>query len=604
MKLYLLSFLLFFSSFSAAQELTFLHENHTFTISENGSSFTEEVTYIGQMPANQSEVISIYFTELETIKNIKVIIGIPNEKERELKKKEIVLSSVNTSNFYGGIQKYSFELPTKNLPYNVVYSYTLEHKDLMFLSRLGFYYQSNEKTIKYEIRVPNSHTLAYKFSEEMETKIFLDYQSHLSGDYTHHYFISKPEKIRHLISEEDLPFRTEIRTIVYPKEIKPFAYYNKWYQDLVMPHSILNETTKAAIDQEIKGLTTRNEKIAALFSLVQKRINYIDFENGIGAIQPRDVNDVFAKKQGDCKDMSNLLTQSLKYVGIDANMAISATLSHFTDLDFPSLSSANHCICVVPEGDNHIFLDATESKGIFGFPSRHTQGRNVFVINDLAGELVRVPVVNMEENLEIFQMKLIQKGINLEGSCDVELNGMSQLNLKNYAQFTTEAIVKQNIEAYYSAQANNLKFSDLTLSEAFKKTSFTSTVKSSRIFTNLGKKYYLSLNFLPFPHEHIQSEEEEDKTFYTTEKRQFEIAIQLEQTVRMQDFESMKVSSEGIQFQFDIEQLSPRQLLIKYEYQNENLEIKDEKLKAYNEINEVIRTSFAKTIVLIKELRP
>ena len=258
----------------------------------------------------------------------------------------------------------------------------------------------------------------------------------------------------------------------------------------------------------------------------------------------------------------------------------------------------------MPDEEGYLILDATESNGLFGFPSRHTQGRNVFVINDLVGELVRVPVVDVEDNKANCQMELRQKGINLEGECTVELNGLSQLSLKNYAESTTESIVKQNIESYYSRQAKNLKFSELEINTEEQKTSFSSSVKSSRIFTNLGKKYYLSLNFLPFPHEYLQSGEEEEKTIYATQKREFELAIQLEQTVNMQAFESINEGQEGIQFQFDIEQLNPRQLLIKYVYVNENLEIKDEKLKAYNEINEAIRTAFSKTIVLVKEMRP
>lgn len=603
MKLQVIIILLFFSFFTAAQEFTYLQENHIFIVAEDGSSFTEDVNYTGKMPANHSEVISIYFTELETIKNIKVKIQTSDGKERYLKKKEIVLSTAYTSNFYDGYQKYSFSLPAENLPYIVNYSYTSFHKDLMFLSNLGFYLKSNDELIQYEIKVPNSYKLSFKVSKEIEDKNLIKYSSALEGNYTVHSYISKPE-LRDTIAEKDFPYRGRIRTIIHPKEIEPFAYYNKWYQNLVKPHSTLNETTKLAINQELEGLTTRKEKIAALFSLVQKRINYIAFENGIGAVQPRDVNEIFAKKQGDCKDMSNLLTQSLKYAGIEANMAISSSLSHWTDLDFPSLFSANHCICVVPEGDDYIFLDATESNGIFGFPSRHTQGRNVFVVNDLEGELVRVPVVNTENNKVIYQMSLTQKGIDLDGECTVELNGMSQLKLKNYAQSTTDAITKQNIEGYYSQQANNLKFSDLILEEEDKKTSFKSKIKSSRIFTNLGKKYYLSLNFLPFPHEETQGEEEESKLLYATQKRQFEIAVQLEETVKMQDFATLKKSGEGIQFELNIEQFSPRQLLIKYEYENENLKIEDEKLKAYNEINQFIRTAFSKTLVLVKELRP
>jgi len=160
-----------------------------------------------------------------------------------------------TSSFYAGLQIYSFELPAAATPYDFFYSYTLHHKDLMFLARLGFYYKSNKETIKYEVRVPNSYNLTHKFSEEIEEKNLLKYNSKSEGDYTHHSFISKSES-RDSIAEKDFPYRGIVRTIIHPKETEPFAFYNKWYQDLVKPHSVLNETTITAIEKWHWGDTT------------------------------------------------------------------------------------------------------------------------------------------------------------------------------------------------------------------------------------------------------------------------------------------------------------------------------------------------------------
>ena len=218
MKLHIFFLFSFFSSLTAAQEFTCLHKSHVFTVAEDGQSFVEEVIYTGLMPANQSEVISVYFTELEVIEDLRVEIWDLKGTKKKLKRKDIVQSSVNTSHFYAGLQRYSFQLPADKSPYNVTYSYTRQHQDLMFLASLDFYYKSNEETIQYELRVPNSYTLTHTFSEEIKTKKILEYHSRLHGDFTHYTFLSEPDR-RDTIPKQDLPYRETIRTIIHPKDI-------------------------------------------------------------------------------------------------------------------------------------------------------------------------------------------------------------------------------------------------------------------------------------------------------------------------------------------------------------------------------------------------
>lgn len=598
MKLQLLIFILFFCTFSALGQVVITDNNHLIQVAEDGSYFTEKIKISGTMSADKKEVISIYFGELETVKNLEVKITDSKGKEKYLKKKDIVLSSVPTSSFYDGLQRYSFVLPAQSSPYKFSYSYAQRNEDLMFLSLLWFPVSNDVKHVKQTIQVPANFTLDYKFSEKNGQENLVQYQRETIENYTQHTF-TLDQKETNKSGEEDSVER--VRLIVYPTSSEPFSHFNNWYKELVQPHSTLNAETIAAIDSEIADLTTPTEKIATLYAFVQKRINYIDFEDGIGAIQPRDVNDVFAKKQGDCKDMSNLLVQSLKHAGIEANMAISSSLSHFTDLDFPSLSSANHCICVVPNEKGYIFLDATESNGIYGFPSRHTQGRHVFVINDSGGELALVPAVLPAENTARYQINLKQEKVDLVGDIKIELNGLSQMDVKNFADFTDENTVTQSLTTYFSNQSNNLAFSDLKLNSQDDKMTLIGAVNSSRILTDLGKKYYLSLNFLPFPHQLSQTknEKETEKIIYETQNRETEILIDLAEAGTIIPL-NLSAAEEGISFNFRIKQTSPQQIRIVYDYKNAHLQMSDEVLAAYHNINKFIRNVFSKTIIYEK----
>src|SRR5690606_35368364 len=98
------------------------------------------------------------------------------------------------------------------------------------------------------------------------------------------------------------------------------------------------------------------------------------------AIVPRDCNFVNLKGRGDCKDMANLLYAIYKEFGFEVYPAISRTRSRNKKLDFPSLSLANHMICVLYLDGNPVFLDATERFCAFGDPSLQVFNTEVFVV--------------------------------------------------------------------------------------------------------------------------------------------------------------------------------------------------------------------------------
>jgi len=111
----------------------------------------------------------------------------------------------------------------------------------------------------------------------------------------------------------------------------------------------------------------------------------------MNAVRPRDVNEVLKNKQGDCKDISNLFCQMLNYAGISAHPALTSTISHLYQADFPSLSSFNHMISSVQYDGQFLGIDLTPFGKDYSVVSCKDANTNqkIFIINDFKQEALR-----------------------------------------------------------------------------------------------------------------------------------------------------------------------------------------------------------------------
>ncbi|MFQ3577222.1 MAG: transglutaminase-like domain-containing protein, partial [Cytophagales bacterium] len=161
------------------------------------------------------------------------------------------------------------------------------------------------------------------------------------------------------------------------------------------------------------------DKAKAIFSWVQENIKYIAFENGYEGFVPRNAGDVCRRKYGDCKDMSSILVEMMKSVGLQAYMVLIGTDElpyKFSENPLPS--SANHMIACVKDKDKYYFLDATGRFYPPFFPTQFIQGKEALIsISKDKFDVVTVPTPSYTENvlldsvyLEILDRKLIGKG--------------------------------------------------------------------------------------------------------------------------------------------------------------------------------------------------
>src|SRR5690606_19371744 len=146
----------------------------------------------------------------------------------------------------------------------------------------------------------------------------------------------------------------------------------------------INKTDQTALKnftlELIKGLTTDSDKTKVIFDYVQTKINYVAFEAGMGGFIPRDAADVFQKKYGDCKDMSNLRNEMHNYAGVESYTAwIGTRHNNYTYENVPSPIVDNHMIAVAKRDGEYTFLDATGQFTLFPGFTAFIQGKQALL---------------------------------------------------------------------------------------------------------------------------------------------------------------------------------------------------------------------------------
>ena len=112
-----------------------------------------------------------------------------------------------------------------------------------------------------------------------------------------------------------------------------------------------------------ESLATQIEQVRAVYDYVATQIRYVAWEFGIHGYQPYNAATIFARRFGDCKDKSILMTTLLDRLGIEAHPVLvqAAALRGEQDLSTPLLTHFNHCIVFVPGLRSDGSFDQTDS---------------------------------------------------------------------------------------------------------------------------------------------------------------------------------------------------------------------------------------------------
>ena len=207
--------------------------------------------------------------------------------------------------------------------------------------------------------------------------------------------------------------------------------YN-WYYSLVEDLNRDEDSVLKVVTLNlIEDIESKDNKARVIFNWVQDNIKYVAFEDGMGGFVPRSAGSVCRKRYGDCKDMTSIIIEMMKYAGIEANITWigSNDLPYdYTEIATPMVD--NHMIASYRNEENNIvILDAVGTYTPYGYPTEFIQGKQALISKGKNNfELYRVPVVKKEKNMEYDYVSMKLEDEKLVGTGKIEVKGYKKIN--------------------------------------------------------------------------------------------------------------------------------------------------------------------------------
>lgn len=288
--------------------------------------------------------------------------------------------------------------------------------------------------------------------------------------------------------DESVPY------LIHPRDEKPMNYFSNWFEERINPQLLIDPTLIPGELTQIAKTGGRLELAKACFLFVQTEIKYIDIENGINAIIPRQCEKVLKNGLGDCKDMATLLTALYRHFGFEAYSTISRTNGKDDVLDFPSMGLANHAICTLRFEEEWYFLDATEDACLFGDASIQTLGSEVFLVG-----FEGYPFLNVDENPRSKCLAELDYVLHKDMTLDLEMRTFGKMNHFLYHTELKEndpsKVIKLVLEQISGVKWEIKEVSIIDSVSVVK----ASAIMSSSMYSKMGDKNLYNLKFLPNP---------------------------------------------------------------------------------------------------------
>lgn len=585
---------LFFSTNSLSQNIPIKTQLEHIVINKD-TTFKRNVSVLLKKSEKLIVFPIFYDAELEKISNIQVY---KKKGKRYKAEKKIIIREEDVELDYISSKKIKSILIPPGVEAKV--SYSIECPELMYFSNLRFFSYNEIDTLKYQVTVPNT----FRFIHNTIHKDSLEYITvdSLKSDRTMKWNIEvKPKKIE----PDPLVFfgiyknlkEPMMRTLIIPESYSgnETAYMNDWYLQHIEAKRGLNPKVMRKINELTNGVSDPQKKMNILYSYVKNNFKYVAVEVGMGAFVPTHVNEVFINKQGDCKDLSNFLSEVLNYKGIKSDVAMTATYNHISDCDFPSLISANHLICIAHLDDKPIVLDPTDPIHLPETPVQSLQNRSIFMINSEGGEFLKAPTFTALQNLIRYDIALKFDNVNsvFKGTFKANYEGISGNYIRREFNYANEEDANSVVKKHYETILGNQSISEFMINHS------DTTIVSEGNISLHGKMFedgenrLLFIDFLP----RIFEKEERETLLEGTHlgsnfTKKVTLKIQMDKAFQVFNPIEHSFSIEGVSLFLKI--TSPSESIIEcdYEFVSDYVLIERENLEPINEI----LTAFKKII--------
>ncbi len=194
---------------------------------------------------------------------------------------------------------------------------------------------------------------------------------------------------------------------------------------------------------------------------MQQNTRYVSVQLGIGGFKPILAEKVAQVNYGDCKALSNYMKALLKEAGIKSNLVVIGNGKPELNSAYASIGQANHMILVVPSAKDSIFLECTSQNYPMGYIGYDNADRNVLMITENGGKLIRTPKYRSIDNYQVRKtnIQLSEDGIATIAVKSTYGSAQYEDNLSNLFLEPAEVrkIALQNL-GFADAELQHIKF--------------------------------------------------------------------------------------------------------------------------------------------------
>ncbi len=423
------------------------------------SKINEKTIYLSNQQRYAQQ--SVYLSGFDEITQLEAKTLVPVKKGKKTEYQEFPVEKIETKDvmmgniFYSDYKEKKFSFPALQEGATTHLTYVQKTKEPHFLSA---YYFSNYGTpvvsSVYSVSFPQNIEVSYVMLGENTDKIKFE-KTQANGIFTYTW---SANNIEQPLPEDNSPSRSYYapHVVVYIGKLTTdnqeqrilgnTADLYKWYYSLIQH---INQQPDENIIQLVNQLTatalTDTEKVRNIYLWVQQNIKYVAFEDGLGGFVPREASDVFAKKYGDCKDMSSILVKMLHAAGLPGYYTwIGSRDKPYSYKQVPTPVVDNHMIATTKLNGEWVFLDATGEYQPFGLPTSMIQGKEAMIgIDNNHFEIVVVPQAPPSYSAETENLTFTINNRSITGSGKIAYTGYKKV-FANYDKLKADAAGKSN----------------------------------------------------------------------------------------------------------------------------------------------------------------
>lgn len=183
------------------------------------------------------------------------------------------------------------------------------------------------------------------------------------------------------VTRQENPWSRRTRPGVRLTTFRSWADVGAWYAALERDRETVTPEIRERAQRLVRGRTTLQDSIAALYDYVSTEFRYVSLQFGLGRFQPHQASEVLANQYGDCKDKHVLLAALLRAIGVSsAPVLISA--GEPIDPEVPSPDQFDHVISFLQAGKDSVWLDATPGVAPFRLLLFNLRGKQGLLMPD------------------------------------------------------------------------------------------------------------------------------------------------------------------------------------------------------------------------------